>query len=225
MSKTAMDILADEAVWAVDTVLDGTVEHFSENLGSLPLPGMGLKFVQRSAEKQLMRRIENDLLPVIEAHMEVQLAAVEALADGKDREAVREEYGEELLDTNPLWGPLSGEDVRDALVSEDLDACETAAAWIQEAGNQEFESFGNLTQELGRSPEEAVDEIRPLLEYLPDLLDRYRDDLDLGVYSPVLASRAVRNWFVDTFIDGLQQSQAEALEEIGQRVREEYADA
>ncbi|MDY6774042.1 MAG: hypothetical protein SVS85_02480 [Candidatus Nanohaloarchaea archaeon] len=222
MGKTAIEVLRDEAEWAEDKVLYSMLDHFSENLDSLPVSGLGLGFVQRSVEKQAVKRVEDDLVPVIEEHLEVQLRVVEALASGEGEDEIREEYGERLLDTNPLWETLEGEEARDDLLEADIDACRQASSWIRKAEG-EFEDIADLADALGKEPEEAADDIEPLIEYLPELLQEHREDMDLSSYSSVLESEKVRKWFLDHLIEGLEQSQEEALEELEERIEEGQA--
>ncbi|MFB6294594.1 MAG: hypothetical protein ABEI97_02445 [Candidatus Nanohaloarchaea archaeon] len=223
MGKTALAVLEEEAEWAEDRVLYSTLDHFSENMDEMPVPGMGLGLIRRSAEKRLVQQVEDELVPVIEEHMEAQFEVVEALASGRDPEDVRTEHADRLLATNPLWEALEGEDVREELLDGDMEVCQRAAVWVEEAGDEEFEDFADLAVSLGHTPAEARAEIEPLLDYLPALLEEYRNDLDLSAHSSLLESGEVREWFVDTLVEGLEQSQAAALDELEERVRERHS--
>ncbi len=93
-----------------DYVVYGTTAHLSENLDSFPGLGLGLKFMKRSAEKVMVDRVEERLLPRLDRHLENQFEFIQELseADGE----VGEEYRERLLESDPLWDVLDAEGER-----------------------------------------------------------------------------------------------------------------
>ncbi len=218
MGSDALDILAEQAYWVQDRMVYGTTAHLAENLDSFPGIGFGIAFVKRSAEKVLVNRVEERLVPRLEDHVDTQIAFTRALVERDDADAVRDEYAEELLATDPLWEVLDpDDDVRAAAREDILDAnvasCERAAEWAERAGDETFADYPDMAAHLGLDADEAVAEVEGILYYV-DLMDRYRDHIDASDYSSVLDADRVHDWFLEHFLEGLRRSEQEILDEI-----------
>lgn len=218
MAKTALDIIADQAHWVQDRMVYGTTAHVAENLDSFPVVGLGLAFVQRSAESMVVKRVEEELVPLLDAHVETQLAFTRALADREDRDAVVGVFAEELLETDPLWDVLNHSETvraeaREAILDANVASCSRAAEWAEEAGDATFGDYPEMVVELGLGADEAVREIDEMLYYV-ELMREYRDHIDASGYSSVLDSDRVHDWFLEQFLEGLRISEQEVLDEI-----------
>lgn len=218
MADDALDIIADQAQWVQDRMVYGTTAHLADNLDSFPGIGLGIAFVKRSAEKVLVERVEERLVPRLEEHVDTQLAFTRELVKRDDHEAVRDEYAEDLLASDPLWDVLNhSEEVRaearEDILEANVESCERAAAWAEMANGETFDDYPELVEHLGLDAEEAVTEIQGILYYV-DLMREYRDHIDASDYSSVLDSDRVHDWFLEHFLEGLRISEAEVLNEI-----------
>lgn len=223
MGGTALDLIEAKVEWVQQRVFYGTMEHLSDNLDSLPMPGMGFSFMRRSAASVLQDRMEERLLPKVEEHIDVQLAFVGALVETDDQDAAVEEYQDRLLETDPLWDVMEAATaraaVREDIITANVTSCSQAAAWVSEAGDQEFDGFRELMEALEKTPETVIEELNDILYYV-ELMNEYREHIDARKYSSVLSSDRVHDWFVETFLEGLALSEQEVLDAVEEELTE-----
>lgn len=218
MADQALDIIEAQARRVKDRMVEGVEQHLADNLDSFPMAGVGFAFVRRSAEDALTRRLEERLDPMLEAHLETQIAFTRALAERDDADAVRDEFADDLLETDPLWDVLNDseavrDEAREAILEGNAESCARAAEWMEDAGGQEFDDYAELVAVLGKTPDEAVEELNTILYYV-ELMEDYREHIDASGYSSVLDSDRVHDWFVEHFLRGLKKSEDAVLDEV-----------
>ncbi|MCJ7479300.1 MAG: hypothetical protein MUP63_03945 [Candidatus Nanohaloarchaeota archaeon QJJ-7] len=222
MGKEASELIEKKARRVQDRVFYRTQVHLSENLDTFPVMGMGFSFMRSSAEKKLEEHMEEKLLPVIDEHLDVQMELARELTGKRDKEEVVEDYEERLLDTDPLWDVLEPdidrEKAREEILQANIEACSRAARWMEEAGEEEFDDFEDLISSLDRNPEQAVEELNEILYYV-EMMEKYRESLDLSGYSSFLESGERREWFLENLLEGLKISEEEALEEVREELQ------
>lgn len=223
MGKPAFDIIEEQVEWAQDRIISVAIEHITDNFDSFPGIGIGLSFMKRSAEKMIVKRLEERIVPEMEEHTELQLAYIrERVEDGEDN--VAEKYRDRLLETDPFLLTLDAstrneEGLRERVAAHHDDIAETTVQWLEEAGDEEYEDYADLAVRLGKSLEEVEEEITELLKYI-DWLEEHQENLDLSEYSSVLEHSKVHEWFVNVLIDGLEKGQDTVIKEIREQVKE-----
>lgn len=214
MAKTAIDVVEEKAGWMQRRIFHGTKVYIMEHIDSCPVKGAGLPLVRDAAAKKIGAEMEEELLPQMENHLDTQMAAVERIAGAAEREQLAEEWRSKLLATDPVWNAIpsgSRASVEDEVFQANWKACTRAAEWVEQAGGEEFEDYTAMVRFLGKTPDEAVREMKEMMDYV-ELMERHSDDLDISGYSPMLESEQMQDWFLDRLVEGLKKSEGEALE-------------
>ncbi|MDY6769119.1 MAG: hypothetical protein SVW02_03380 [Candidatus Nanohaloarchaea archaeon] len=218
MGETALTIIEDQIESAQTTIITLAVDELVDNLATLPIPGTGLRVMEQPIRGAIEREIDQKIEPELRAHTDAHLAYIEAAASGEGAAAALPAHEEELMETNPLWTMLEGDEeitsaVREELLQHSRESAAIFAGWVEEADGREFNDFVELAQFLGTGGEEMADILGDLLYYI-DLLGRYRDHLNPGVYHRVLARDRVKEWFLDQLITGLEDGRAAVTDHI-----------
>lgn len=224
MGKPAPAIIEEKLDWVHDRVLYTAVDQLTENLDEFPVVGMGLAFVRRSAEDAIMRKVEQSIIPQSEEHLQVQMAFMRELAEAEDRDAVIEAYETDLLEADFVWKMADGPEnakqaIQDDILEENVAMAERAADWIEEAEGETFRDYIALADFLGHSDEKVVENVRDMF-FVIDIIEKHRDHLDPGNLSSVLDHSKIREWFLDTLIEGLTEGRETIMTEIKEEVEE-----
>lgn len=224
MGKPADDIIEEQIQWAQDKIIYTAIEHITDSFDSFPGIGIGLSFMKRSAEKMIVKRLENEIVPDIDDHFQLQMAYVQDLVDADDADAVEAEYRERLLDNDPFLQTLDApgdevERIRSNLWEKNREMAERAASWITATEGETFEDYADMAVFLDLSVDTVVDEIREMLHHV-DLLEENREHVDMSGYSSVLEHSKVHAWFLDALIEGLQQGRQDVIDEVRKQIAE-----
>lgn len=224
MAKTAFEVISEQVEWAQDKLIYTAIEHLADNFDSFPVLGFGLSFMKKSAEKVIVRRLENDIVPDIEEHISLELTCIRKLAEADDKDALLEEYRGRLLDDDPFLDSLDVSDdeletIREELWSHNREVMLRAASWIEEAGDETYENYADLAVSLGKTPDQVAEEIEDILHYV-ELLEDHREHVDMSGYSSALEHSKVHAWFLDTLIDGLEKGRAQVIDDVRERITE-----
>ncbi len=224
MGQTADTLIEEQVEWAQDRMIYVAIDHVSNSFDSFPSLGIGMKFVKRSAEKMLVKRMENDIIPEIEDYLDLQLDYINALADADDPDAVHADHQDEVMAHDPFLAmvdaPADTEaEIREESRSRIRSAAEMVASWIEEAGDNEFEDFYDLLIELDKDVDDVERETTSLLFYV-DMMEEYRDHLDASVYSDLLSKQKIHNWFLNHFIEGLENGRETVIDEVQEKLEE-----
>lgn len=225
MSQPAAAIIEEKLDWVHDRVLYAAVDQMTENLDSLPVIGMGLAFVRRSAEDAIMRKVENSIIPQSEEHLQVQMAFMQELAGADDPDAVIATYEDQLLENDFVWEMADSSEeaeaaIRDDLLAENIALAKRAAGWIEEAEGETFKNYITLADFLEHSDEEVVENVRDMF-FVIELIEDHREHLDPRNLSSVLDHRKIGDWFLDTLIEGLKKGRETVVEDIETEVEEQ----
>jgi hypothetical protein len=224
MADTAANILEEQIEWAQDRMLYLAIDHITENLDDVPGVGIGLSFMKRSAEKMIVQKLENEIVPDIEEHIQLHMAYVRALADADDTDAVTAEYRDRLLATDPFLKTLDAPDdkqqeLTDQVARHHEQVAVRAAQWIEEAGDRTFNGYADMVVSLGKTADEIAAEIRETLRYV-EWIEEHREHVDMSGYSSVLEHSTVHQWFLDTLIAGLEEGRSTVIAEVREQVEE-----
>lgn len=223
---TADELIEEQVKWAQDRMIYVAIDHISEGFDEFPSLGFGMKFVKRSAEKMLVTRMENEIIPDIEEYIALQLDYVNALAeaDDEDKGAVHAKYQDRVMEQDPFLvmvdtDPDMEAEIRDEARSRGRASAQMVAAWIESAGDQEYEDFYHLLVDLDKTPEDVERETKSLLFYL-DMMEEYRDHLDAATYSDLLSHDKVHRWFLDHLMGGMEKGRETVIEEVQEQLAE-----
>lgn len=224
MAGNAIDVLREEVEWAQDEVIDTAIHHLTENFDSFPVLGLGLSFMKRSAEKMIVRRLEEEVVPDIKEYLDLQIKYIAALADAEDADAVREQYEDELLANDPFLDMLDAPDaktqeLRNVIRERNWNIAKRTADWVQEAGDETFEDYTDFVLSIGKTPEDVTEEIDDLLHYI-NLMEAHQEHLDASGYSSVLEHGKVHDWFIEHLIDGLEKGHQDVIESVKTDMKE-----
>lgn len=224
--KDALTVIEEQVAWAQDRMLYTAIDHITANLDTFPGIGMGLAFVQSSAKKMVVKRLEHDILPEIEEHVEMQMAYIAELAATDDRGEIDELFAEQLLGTDPFLSVLDtdkvdADAVRDEVLAHVQSVGHQAADWVEAADGETFDSYAELAVYLDKSPETVAGEIDDIMHYI-DLLEEHRDAVDMSRYSRMLRKDEVHDWFVTHLIQGLEKGRQDVIGAVTEQIREEH---
>lgn len=222
MAQTAAALIEEQMNCVQEQILSAAVQHVTANMGTLPVPGTGFGFMKRSMERQIRSEIKDTVTPQIEEYLSVQLEYVTELAAAEDPEGVHDRYREDLLELDPFLTALdpssaAADDIRAEAWEAGKNAAERVAAWIEATEGETFDDFTTLVHRLGKTPEDIAAETEQLLFYI-DMMERYRDHLDLSTYSPVLNSDTVHDWFLQHLPTGLKHGRDHVIEDVQKRL-------
>ncbi len=223
MGRTAQNILSEELLWAQDRILHEAVQELSDNLDSFPVFGFGFSFMKRSAEKVIMRRVREDVVPDMMDHLRVNLAYIEARQSGDDPAAVKDAFRDDLLDGDPLWDALNGvkperkDNIRADILDRKLAVLDQASAWVAVADGQEFDSFTGIMAVNDIDRDDVLDMVREVFFYV-DMMEQHRDCIDPATYSTVLEHDEVKDWFLDHLLTGLKRGRDAVVNGFDRRI-------
>lgn len=224
MGDTAADILEQQIEWAQDRMLYVAIDHITDNFDSFPGIGIGLSFVKRSAEKMIVRKLEDEVIPDIEEHIQLHMTYVRELAGADDPDAVTDEYRDRLLATDPFLRTLDAPDDLEQELQEQVaehheQVASQAAAWIREADGRTFDDYADMAVELDKTPDDVISEVRETLQYV-EWLEEHQEHVDMSGYSSMLEHDKVHRWFLTNLIDGLQKGRRTVMDEVREQVEE-----
>lgn len=227
MGKPAIAIIEEQVEWAQDRIIYTAIEHITDNFDSFPVMGLGLSFMKRSAEKIIVKRLEERIVPELEEHTRIQLDYIKELNERQDAEKVTETYRDRLLETDPFLLTLDAPDEKTKQLQKDVaqhhdTIAETTVQWLEAAGDTEYEDYADLVVRLGKSMEEVEADITELLQYI-EWLAEYREHVDLSGYSSMLEHSKVHAWFLDVLIEGLEKGRDAVLQDVRKQVEERQA--